>query len=653
MFGTRPLTPNSAGITGPMNINAVIAHLVEMTPPQRKQFAQMHMDDPMMLSAAKFVDNQISKQAAAQAAQQTGAAPPPVNRQVVAQMSPQPPAPQAAPQPQAAQQPQGQPMPEDTGIAQLPAPNMPSEYAAGGIVAFGVGGPVDPKIFADYLQSIGKTTSDFANALPQERAAIQQGYDAVRNAANAGPQRLPAGAAPTQAAAAAEQPGMGYRLGQMARQGLNRVGSVISEGMPRLGIGALAALTAGNENQNTREDEIMAAIHGESYKGKPYNKKDAEALLKEMNVPGVKLKETAAPPAKAKNDRTPRDPANYAPAEAPKEKTGIDQLRQEKIPATQAIPPSAAEKPSQDLSLDRFMPAGAKRPGESDVEAMNRERLKGAEEALSGFNADLAKRGKAMEGQETRIAAREATAKDRLDTNTNMSLINAGLAMMQSTGKGLAGIAEGAQVGTKQYQAGLREYDSAQEKFDAARDMIEQYRRTEDTMNDKERRALTKDINTTRASGIESMINFRTKIYGEDRADARSLLDMTVKQQEAAADRAARERLHAMTEAGANTRAAISERNAAARMQMLTGNDRTAQLIASGTPQGEQVKKGLQQLADMQAGKFNIQSKYAEYVHDWTKAGGAVNGPKMSMAEYAGQFQGPKLVELPPSKVKP
>ena len=446
---------------------------------------------------------------------------------------------------------------------------------------------------------------------------------------------------------------MGYRLGQMARQGLNRVGSVISEGMPRLGIGALAALTAGNENQNTREDEIMAAIHGESYKGKPYNKKDAEALLKEMNVPGVKLKETAAPPAKAKNDRTPRDPANYAPAEAPKEKTGIDQLRQEKIPATQAIPPSAAEKPSQDLSLDRFMPAGAKRPGESDVEAMNRERLKGAEEALSGFNADLAKRGKAMEGQETRIAAREATAKDRLDTNTNMSLINAGLAMMQSTGKGLAGIAEGAQVGTKQYQAGLREYDSAQEKFDAARDMIEQYRRTEDTMNDKERRALTKDINTTRASGIESMINFRTKIYGEDRADARSLLDMTVKQQEAAADRAARERLHAMTEAGANTRAAISERNAAARMQMLTGNDRTAQLIASGTPQGEQVKKGLQQLADMQAGKFNIQSKYAEYVHDWTKAGGAVNGPKMSMAEYAGQFQGPKLVELPPSKVKP
>jgi hypothetical protein len=541
-------------------------------------------------------------------------------------------------------------MPEDTGIGQLPAPNMQgiARGAAGGIVAFAVGGPVDPKVFADFLKTLGKTPSDFANALPQERAAIQQQYNTARSVASAGVQSAPVSAAPAQAAAAAEQPGVGYRLGQMARQGLNRVGSVISEGMPRVGIGALAALTAGNENQNTREDEIMAAIHGESYKGKPYNKKDAEALLKEMNVSGVKLKETAAPPAKAKDDRTKRDAANYAPVEAPEKKTGIDQLRQEKIPATQAIPPSAAETPSQDLSLDRFMPAGSKRPGEADVEAMNKERLTGAEEALSGFNADVAKRGKAMEGQEARITAREATSKDRLDTNTNMSLINAGLAMMQSTGKGLAGIAEGAQVGTKQYQAGLREYDNAKEKLDTARDMIEQYRRTEDTMNDKERRALTKDINTTRASGIESLISFRTKIYGEDRADARSMLDVTVKQQEAAADRALRKDLQASSEAGANTRAAISERNAAARASQLPADVRAAQLLGGGD-----YEKGLRKMADIQAGKFSLPTKYADYVSDWVKAGGAINGPKMSMAEYAAQFQGPKLVDLPAKNVKP
>jgi hypothetical protein len=120
----QPLTPQSAGITGPMNINAVITHLIEMTPGQRKQFAQIHMDDPMMLSAAKFVDNQVNKQAQSLAAQATGAAPPPVNQQAVAQMT-------------------GSPMPEDTGIAQIPAKNMPSEYAGGGIVAFADRGLVD------------------------------------------------------------------------------------------------------------------------------------------------------------------------------------------------------------------------------------------------------------------------------------------------------------------------------------------------------------------------------------------------------------------------------------------------------------------------------------------------------------------------------
>jgi len=606
---------NSSGITAPMNINAVIAHLVEMTPPQRKQFAQMHMDDPMMLSAAKFVDNQITKQAAAMSAQRMGAAPPPVNQQVVAQMSPQPPVPQAAPMPQAAPQqqaapqPQGQaqPMPEDTGIAQLPAPNMEG-MAGGGIVGFNVGGPVDPKLFADFLKTLGKTPSDFANALPQERATIQQQYNAAKSAANAFPQRVPVSTAPAQAAAAAEQPGMAHRLGQLTRQGLNRVGNIISEGMPKVGIGALAALTAGNENQNTREDEIMAAIHGEGYNGKPYNKKDAEALLKEMKVSGVKPKETAAAPAKAKDDRTKRDKENYKPAATTDKPSGIEQLRQETVAPQKEIPPSAAETPSQDLSLDRFMPAGSKRPSASDVEAINREQQKGAEEALSGFNADLAKRGKAMEGQEARITAREATSKDRLDNNTNMSLINAGLAMMQSTGKGLAGLAEGAQVGTKQYQAGLREYDNAREKLDTARDLIEQYRRTEDTMNDKDRRALTKDINTTRAAGLQSLVNFDVKMYGEDMATARSRLEMTVKQQEGAADRASAERRQAMSESGATTRAAISERNAAARAEQLPPEARMLMKLGDGD-----LKKGMEMQASIAAGKFNPMNAYIQH----------------------------------------
>jgi hypothetical protein len=199
-----------------------------------------------------------------------------------------------------------------------------------------------------------------------------------------------------------------------------------------------------------------------------------------------------------------------------------------------------------------------------------------------------------------------------------MSLINAGLAMMQSSGKGLAGLAEGAQVGTKQYQAGLREYDNAKEKLDSARDMIEQYRRTEDTMNDKDRRALTKNINDTRAAGLESLINFRTKIYGEDRNDARSMLDMTVKQQEGAADRASRERLSAIGEAGADRRNAASIAASAAAANRLPGEVRAVQLLGGGD-----YEKGLRKMAEISSDKTGqaYAKLYVDHVNDARKAG--------------------------------
>jgi hypothetical protein len=586
---------SSSGITAPMNINAVIAHLVEMTPPQRKQFAQMHMDDPMMLSAAKFVDNQITKQAAAMSAQRMGAAPPPVNQQVVAQMSPQPPVPQAAPMPQAAPQqqaapqPQGQaqPMPEDTGIAQLPAPNMEG-MAGGGIVGYAEGGGPVAGVYVP-------------NSVPPGAFIMGNMYT---------------------------DPETGER-GYLPGRG------------PGKGLSGYEGMTMGDIATKAKEKLEDFFVSGTYNKQKLAERRQAASAAK---VPELLNKDAPAytgPSVTArKDDKVKRNPDNYkpadaAPAEAPKEKKGIEQLRQETVAPRKEIPPSAAETPSQDLSLDRFMPAGSKRPSASDVEAINREQQKGAEEALSGFNADLAKRGKAMEGQEARITAREATSKDRLDTNTNMSLINAGLAMMQSSGKGLAGLAEGAQVGTKQYQAGLREFDNAKEKLDTARDLIEQYRRTEDTMNDKDRRALTKNINDTRAAGLQSLVNFDVKMYGEDIATARSKLEMTVKQQEGAADRASRERLSAQGEAGADRRNAASVAASAAAANRMPGEVRAVQLLGGGD-----YEKGLKKMAEIQAGKFNLPTKYADYVSDWVKAGGAINGPKMSMAEYAAQFTG-------------
>jgi len=319
-MNTQPLTPQSAGITGPMNINAVITHLIEMTPGQRKQFAQIHMDDPMMLSAAKFVDNQVNKQAQSLAAQATGAAPPPVNQQAVAQMS-------------------GSPMPEDTGIAQLPAENMPSEYAGGGIVAFADRGLVDTS--PQYVGVGGGQGRRGAPGMGERPAVVQQ-----------------RSAAPT------------------------------------------------------------------------------------------------APPVAAFKE------APYVVQQGP----GLETILK-------------GYQDAQGAPEDPFAAQGADIGQRRD--AIAKQKIEGSLERAKGIETLL-------KGKEERIAGREARLKEQDTTDLNMSIINAGLAMMQSTGKGLAGIAEGAQKGVGQFAESMKLSELARQKIEDARDAHDDLRFNLNNMSSKE-----------------------------------------------------------------------------------------------------------------------------------------------------------------------
>jgi len=357
----QPLTPQSAGITGPMNINAVITHLIEMTPGQRKQFAQMHMDDPMMLSAAKFVDNQVNKQAQSLANQQTGAAPPPVNQQVVAQMS-------------------GSPMPEDTGIAQLPAENMPSEYAGGGIVAFADRGLVDTS-----PQYTGVGGGQGRRGVPIERAPVVQ----------------PRSAAPT------------------------------------------SALPAWKEAPYV-----------------PQKEEELETILK-----------------------------RYQDAQGA------------------AVDPYAAQHEESRKSRDE----------------MARVQMVGAKERQAGIETLLS-------GKEARIAQREERLKGQDDTNLNMSLINAGLAMMQSTGKGLAGIAEGAQKGVSQFTEGLKMSEAARQKIEDARDAHDDLRFNLNNMSSKEIEAANRALEEGKIASTNESITAIMHETGLKRADATALYGARINQ---------------------------------------------------------------------------------------------------------------------------
>jgi hypothetical protein len=564
-------------------------------------------------------------------------------------------------------------MPEESGIGQLPAPNMQgiARGAAGGIVAFGVGGPVDPKIFGDFLKSLGKTPSDFANALPQERAAIQQQYEAARSAANAGPQRVPVSAAPAQATAAAEQPGLGYRLGQATRQGLNRVGSFISEGAPRLGVGLAALLTPANENQNTREDEIMAAIHGESYKGKPYNKKDAEALLKEMKVSGVTLKDSGPaklPDTGAGAGRGKQGGPDVPPEAAPKEKTGIDQLRVAPAPAVQPTIQASSAPAASGLDYNAAFSSALKAEGNPRdnlppeiaeigdlARAQQVKAMALADKQSEGLNALVSARQARQDAREQNIAQQEAM-------NPWLAMIMGGLETAQSTGKGISGIAKGGQSAVTQYMTEAKYTNAQRQKLDDARDALQELKYNGETMTNKDRlaaeNAMTQGLMAVKDATVKHIahkeeLNLKTAGHKFDAMVQRDIETQREGHQTqlAGQNQQFQLALNASDNAQRLAIAQMQERAAGARLDKLSGEGRLAEIIGSGTPRGEQVKKGLEQLIATQGTKFNMQNEYAKYISDWTKAGGLT--PKMSMAEYAAQYQGPKLVNLPAANVKP
>jgi len=120
-----------------INVNQITAQLARMPDNMLQQYAAMHKADPYTLSLALSESNRRKEmRQAAQMGQQQPQ--PKVVDQEISQMGPQ-----MAP-PQQGMPPQGMPpqqLPEDSGIGQLPAPNM-QRMAEGGIVAFEEGGEV-------------------------------------------------------------------------------------------------------------------------------------------------------------------------------------------------------------------------------------------------------------------------------------------------------------------------------------------------------------------------------------------------------------------------------------------------------------------------------------------------------------------------------
>ena len=128
-------------------------------------------------------------------------------------------------------------------------------------------------------------------------------------------------------------------------------------------------------------------------------------------------------------------------------------------------------------------------------------RLKGRFEGLAAERESTKPQGKAMEGLEKLLAKEESEAKGKEARNLNLALINAGLAIAGGTSQyAIQNIAEGAQVGTKQYQAGLEKLEEAAKERRRQAAAVEEARRAE-------ARGDWKEANTFREKAAEAEFN--------------------------------------------------------------------------------------------------------------------------------------------------
>jgi hypothetical protein len=144
-----------------IDVNKITSMLAKLGDPQLQQYAQMHKNDPYIMSLAMSESNRRKEvRSAGQGAQGMQEQPKVVDSEI-AQMAPQQ-------------------LPEDMGIGQLPAGNM--DFASGGIIAFADGGDVE-RYQSGGMSFIDRLT--YGNITPAERARREK----LQAEANAG--RLP------------------------------------------------------------------------------------------------------------------------------------------------------------------------------------------------------------------------------------------------------------------------------------------------------------------------------------------------------------------------------------------------------------------------------------------------------------------------------
>ena len=540
----------------PEHISQLQAHLSKLSPQQLKQFAAANYNDPISLAMAMQADTNRKKITAQGQAIAAGQEKPPVAAQAIQSI--------------------GTELPENTGIAQLPAPNM-QQMADGGIAGFdeepvvrmaGGGTPIS--------RWWGGITEDWGKR--NEEATLRN--------------RLAAQFAP-----AGGLQGLFKEQTDEERAAAQKVLSIL----PKLSMEQMLLL---KEQGVSALPQLTTALA-------PPPKTTASAAPAAPAAPAEApqtVNQAAPPPDTGAAKNLPPQPAPRPPA-APTN-SGIAAL---------ALTPEAIAKDRAALSSSQDLVVPIELQTAMDAQASADKRA--AEERLNTLNLETERRGPALTDRETRLKARETELAGKTKENKGLALLEAGLAIMGGSSQhALQNIGAGALVGTKSYKAGLKDLAEARDKLDDAFGRIEEYRRTEDMMNSKERRAAQADIDNTVSAANKMGVTALTDKWKLNAQEANTMFQALSSNRQAAFEQGEATKRTGMTVA-AQERASKS-------------NSPMALLEALG---GGDLEKGLRKKAEIEAGKFDVRKAYSDYLLGMSKIEGSA-AQLMDFGTFAAQF---------------
>ena len=456
-----------------INVNQITSQLARMPDQALQQYAQMHKADPYVLSLALSESNRRKQMR--QGSQMSVPEQPKVVDQELQGMA--------------------APMPEDVGIAQLPAGDM--NFAEGGIVAFSDGGDV-PR-----YQSGGMLDAARARA----QAAQQKLYTYGLRQRQQDPTGFQAAQQELAAAQTALQSAEQKYAAEMSASGANRAA-----------FGASAAFAPEAATASPPVDATARLSAG-----------DRALRQQPVAVPSPTAdKGSRVPPSGGPGPAAPSAPAPAAGLAALQNPA---QMYQNALENTPLVDPTAGQR-----------------------ETLGKEMVGGAQQRLTERQAEIEKEGDLFKGRGERISKREEALGKNREQITGLAFLEAGLAVMSTPGGLATALGKGARVGTERFASGLDKLRAAQERLEDAKDNLETLRLNRSDMNAKDIRAMKSDIDRAKLDAQKLAIEGTALAAGERSKRAGEIFKVTAEQELTQHKVGAERELAQLRESGANQR---------------------------------------------------------------------------------------------------